>query len=297
MTYNFTDSVRLALRSARDEAIQMQHDYVGTEHILLGLAHLEGFLERYDLDTAAVQDRVLGSVRRGRVAHDLNELPYTSRAKKVLELAMAFAREKQISYVGPDELMMGLVRETKGIAAQVLYSLGLDEARTAALADEPYDLTRRAPRRPGRAREEREARFRVRVDDRSTLSIYEQIVTQIREAVATGELRGGERLLPVRRLADELDIAPGTVARAYAELESLGVVVTSGARGTRVAETPRKAAPPGERHETLTGLLRPVAVAAFHLGGTADELRRALEAAMKGILEGGGESAGGSAGR
>ncbi|CAN5246254.1 hypothetical protein BH20GEM2_BH20GEM2_09360 [soil metagenome] len=88
----------------------------------------------------------------------------------------------------------------------------------------------------------------------------------------------------MRRLADDLDIAPGTVARAYSELEGLGVVVTAGARGTRVAETTGNGIAAGERPETLTGLLRPVAVAAFHLGADAQELRDALEVAMTDIF-------------
>jgi GntR family transcriptional regulator len=85
-------------------------------------------------------------------------------------------------------------------------------------------------------------------------------------------------------LADELDIAPGTVARAYAELERLGVVVTEGARGTRVAPRKPSTMSQVERPETLIGLLRPVAVAAFHLGASAQDLRAALEAAMKDIF-------------
>ena len=78
----------------------------------------------------------------------------------------------------------------------------------------------------------------------------------------------------------------GAVARAYGELERLGAVVTEGARGTRVAE---RAAPTGARTatpDTLAGLLRPVAVAAFHMGAGANELRMALEEAMKGIFKG-----------
>jgi len=128
------------------------------------------------------------------------------------------------------------------------------------------------------------ARFRVGIDDTSSSSIYEQIVAQVREAVATGGLDPGQRLPSVRRMADDLDIAPGTVARAYGELERLGIVVTDGARGTRVAETRRAASPESERRETLVGLLRNVAVAAFHIGATAAELREALEPAVEGIL-------------
>src|SRR4029078_3444010 len=108
--------------------------------------------------------------------------------------------------------------------------------------------------------------FQFRIDDASDKSIYEQIIGQVQEGVATGALRPGDRLQPVRQLADELDIAPGTVARAYSELERLGVGVTEGARGTRIAERNDKANV--DRLEQLVGLLRPIAVAAFHLGGT-----------------------------
>jgi DNA-binding transcriptional regulator YhcF (GntR family) len=123
----------------------------------------------------------------------------------------------------------------------------------------------------------------VQVDDASDRSIYEQIIAQVQEGVATGALRPGDRLPPVRHLADQLDIAPGTVARAYSELERLRVVVTEGARGTRIAERSDKGK--ADRLEQLVGLLRPVAVAAFHLGGTADELKAALDRAMAGIYE------------
>jgi DNA-binding transcriptional regulator YhcF (GntR family) len=99
-----------------------------------------------------------------------------------------------------------------------------------------------------------------------------------------GDLKPGDRLPTVRHLADKLDIAPGTVARAYGELERLGVVVTEGARGTRVAQRERPPMPASERPQTLVGLLRPVAVAGFHLGASAPELRAALEDAMKDIF-------------
>ncbi len=115
-------------------------------------------------------------------------------------------------------------------------------------------------------------------------------MAQVQEAVATGRLQPGERLPPVRRLADQLDIAPGTVARAYGELERLGMVVTEGARGTRVAERKQNPLPEAERPDTLVGLLRPVAVAAFHLGATAAELRTALEEAMRDIFGERGEN-------
>jgi len=140
MNYNFTDRVRKVLAMAREEAIRLQHDYVGTEHILLGLIR-EGegvaanVLINLSVDLDQVHERVEDSVRKGKATIALGELPYTSRAKKVLEFAMAEAREFNHSYVGTEHLLLGLLREEKGIAAQVLNSLGvtLDEARSETL--------------------------------------------------------------------------------------------------------------------------------------------------------------------
>jgi len=140
MNYNFTERVRKVLSMARQEAIRLQHDYVGTEHILLGLiregdgvaAHVLGNL---DVDLDRIHERVEESVRKGKATIALGELPYTSPAKKVLEFAMAEARELNHSYVGTEHLLLGLLRERKGIAAQVLNSLGVtvDEARGETL--------------------------------------------------------------------------------------------------------------------------------------------------------------------
>ena len=135
MNYNFTDRVRKVLAMAREEAIRLQHDYVGTEHILLGLIR-EGegvaaaVLTNLNVDLDQIHERVEESVRKGKATIALGELPYTSRAKKVLEFAMAEARDFNHSYVGTEHLLLGLLREEKGIAAQVLNSLGvtLDEA-------------------------------------------------------------------------------------------------------------------------------------------------------------------------
>ena len=136
MNYNFTERVRKVLSMARQEAIRLQHDYVGTEHILLGLiregegvaAHVLGNLS-VDLDR--IHERVEESVRKGKATIALGELPYTSPAKNVLEFAMSEAHELNHSYVGTEHLLLGLLRESKGIAAQVLNSLGvtIDEAR------------------------------------------------------------------------------------------------------------------------------------------------------------------------
>ncbi len=125
---------------AREEAIRLQHDYVGTEHILLGLIR-EGegvaaaVLTNLNVDLDQIHDQVEESVKKGKATIALGELPYTSRAKKVLEFAMAEARELNHSYVGTEHLLLGLLREEKGIAAQVLNSLGvsMEEARSETL--------------------------------------------------------------------------------------------------------------------------------------------------------------------
>ena len=140
MNYNFTDRVRKVLAMARGEAIRLQHDYVGTEHILLGLIR-EGegvaaaVLMNLNVDLEQIHERIEDSVRKGKATIALGELPYTSRAKKVLEYAMAEARELNHSYVGTEHLLLGLLREEKGIAAQVLTDAGvnLEQSRAETL--------------------------------------------------------------------------------------------------------------------------------------------------------------------
>jgi DNA-binding transcriptional regulator YhcF (GntR family) len=281
--YNFTDRVRKVLQMAREEAARLGHEYVGTEHILLGIVR-EGegvaatVLTNLNVGFEDIRNRTEGWVKKGHAQRTGPDLPYTSRAKKILELAMSEARELNHSYVGTEHLLLGVLGEVKGIGAQVLMDLGLTLER--ARAETLRALGEASPGEPATPV------LPVRIDDASDQSISDQIVAQIQEGVATGRLSPGDRLPPVRRLADQLDIAPGTVARAYGELERRGVVVTDGARGTRVAERARDAVPTDKRPESLVGLLRPVAVAAYHLGATAEELRRALEEAMRDIFGG-----------
>jgi DNA-binding transcriptional regulator YhcF (GntR family) len=233
-----------------------------------------------------------------------SELPYTSRAKKVLEYAMASARDLTHNHVGTEHLLLGLLMEEKGIAAQILNSFLVTVANARELVHE--ELGRRGAEGEARSERQRErpagansgvrteqtgvdesAWWFLEVDASSGTPIYEQIIARIEEAVATGQLEVGERLPPVRDLAAELDVAPGTVARAYSTLESRGVLETRGARGTRVAprtESSAKSDEPGMKSDALEGLLRPVVVAAYHLGARADELKEALERAMRDIF-------------
>ena len=275
--YSFTEGCRQALVAARLEAHRLGHRYVGTEHILLALiAQPDSPVSRLFRDVGvgigSVRRDVEGLSPREKSSADPSaDLPYTARAKKVLELAMSEARELGHGYVGVEHLLLGLAREEKGIAAQVLRQHGVTLAAMRFAAERQHAT----PARPA---------FHITIDDSSERSIYEQIVVQVQEAVATGQLRPEERLTTVRQLADELDIAPGTVARAYGELERLGVVVTEGTRGTRVASRERPPVSDVDRADTLVGLLRPVAVAAYHLGASAQELRDALQKAAADIF-------------
>src|SRR4030081_1096723 len=141
--YNFTDRVRKVLQMAREEAARLHHEYVGTEHILLGLIREgegvpEAVLTNLNVDLEEIQQKIEETGEKGHAAAPAGpDLPYTSRAKKVLELAMSEARELNHSYVGTEHLLLGLLREEKGIAAQVLTDTGVNLAAPRA---EPLPL-------------------------------------------------------------------------------------------------------------------------------------------------------------
>src|ERR671920_479469 len=153
--YNFTDRVRKVLQMAREEAARLHHEYVGTEHILLGLIR-EGegvaaaVLTNLNVDLEDIQQKIEETVKKGKAAAAAGpDLPYTSRAKKVLELAMTEARELNHSYVGTEHLLLGLLREEKGIAAQVLTDAGVN--LEAARAETLRILGTEMPQQPGGA--------------------------------------------------------------------------------------------------------------------------------------------------
>ena len=115
----------------------------------------------------------------------------------------------------------------------------------------------------------------VRVDPLGPEPLFEQLVLQVKSAVARGELRPGDRLPSVRELAGELSINPNTVARAYRELETAGVIATRRGAGCFVKDV----APvmrDSERARRLAALLERAVTEAYHLGFGAEEIRRAL---------------------
>jgi ATP-dependent Clp protease ATP-binding subunit ClpA len=139
--YNFTERVRKVLAMAREEAARLHHEYVGPEHILLGLLREGGgvantVLEQCGADQSALTEKIETTIKRGDRASLGPDLPYTTRAKRSLELSMVEARTIGHSYVGTEHLLMGLLLEGKNIAAQVLNDAGVtvDNARAAILA-------------------------------------------------------------------------------------------------------------------------------------------------------------------
>jgi ATP-dependent Clp protease ATP-binding subunit ClpC len=139
--YNFTDRVRRALALAREWAARLNHEYVGTEHALLGIiSEGEGVastvLRNLGVEPNSIEQKLLTTIRAGRATGvRVADLPYTSRAKKALELAMQEAKDLNHSYVGTEHLLIGLLAEEKGIAAQVLVDSGvtLDAARSETM--------------------------------------------------------------------------------------------------------------------------------------------------------------------
>ena len=131
MNNKFTERVRKVLSLARDEAGRLHHDYIGSEHILLGLIR-EGegvaaaVLSQIGLDLDTIRIKVEELVKPGGSTLTIGDVPYTSVAKKVLEYAIEEARAMKHSYVGTEHLLLGLLREDSGMAAKVLSSLGIN---------------------------------------------------------------------------------------------------------------------------------------------------------------------------
>jgi ATP-dependent Clp protease ATP-binding subunit ClpC len=140
MFERFTDRARKVMALANQEAQRFNHEYIGTEHILLGLVK-EGsgvganVLKNLDVDLRKVRLEVEKLVKPGPEMVTMGKLPQTPRAKKVIEYAIEEARNLNHNYVGTEHLLLGLLREHDGVAAQVLMNLGLklEEVREEVL--------------------------------------------------------------------------------------------------------------------------------------------------------------------
>ncbi len=183
--FNFTERVRKVLAMARHEALRLRHEYVGTEHLLLALVR-EGDgpamtvlwnLKANPDEIRQSVDKILLAGRSTAAGH--LDLPYTSRAKKVLELAIAEANDLKHLAVGTEHLLFGLVREDHGIAAQALKAAGLTEqsVRTEIirLLGTPLE-----PRHPADARTVESVTIDIRFTDATnTTEIFPNVETAI----------------------------------------------------------------------------------------------------------------------
>ena len=136
----FTDRAKKVMNLARQEAQRFNHEYLGTEHILLGLVQ-EGsgvaanVLKNMGIDLNKIRAEVEKIVKTGPSMVTMGQLPFTPRAKKVLELSMEEASNLGHNYIGTEHLLLGLIKENEGIAAQVLMNLGvkLEDVREEVL--------------------------------------------------------------------------------------------------------------------------------------------------------------------
>jgi len=130
MFERFTDRARRVVVLAQEEARMLNHSYIGTEHILLGLIHEgEGVaakaLESLSISLGAVREQVQEIIGQGQQTPS-GHIPFTPRAKKVLELSLREALQLGHNYIGTEHILLGLIREGEGVAAQVLVKLGAD---------------------------------------------------------------------------------------------------------------------------------------------------------------------------
>ena len=149
MFERFTDRARRVVVLAQEEARMLNHNYIGTEHLLLGLIH-EGdgvaakALESLGVSLEAVRAQVEEIIGQGQEAPS-GHIPFTPRAKTVLELSLRESRQLGHDYIGTEHILLGLLREGEGVAAQVLVRLGADLNRVRSGSD-------RAAARAARAR-------------------------------------------------------------------------------------------------------------------------------------------------
>jgi len=146
----FTDRARQAIVLAQDEARALKHNYIGTEHLLLGLLRDENSTAGKVLASLGIRlEEVRGQV--GRIVGQgeeaaIGQIPFTPRGKKVLELSLREALSLQHDYIGPEHILLGLARENEGVAARILLDFGVDAERIRSAVGEKLGVE--VPARP-----------------------------------------------------------------------------------------------------------------------------------------------------
>jgi ATP-dependent Clp protease ATP-binding subunit ClpC len=193
MFERFTDRARRVVVLAQEEARMLNHNYIGTEHILLGLIHEgEGVaakaLQALGISLETVREQVEEIIGQGQQAPS-GHIPFTPRAKKVMELSLLEALQLGHNYIGTEHILLGLIREGQGVAAHVLVKLGADLNRVREqviqllLGRQGTEPEAAGARPPGRAgREDR--RLLSELLDR--VSAVESRLSAIEQRVGTG---------------------------------------------------------------------------------------------------------------
>jgi ATP-dependent Clp protease ATP-binding subunit ClpA len=205
MFQRFTDRARRVVVLAQEEARMLNHNYIGTEHILLGLIHEEEgvaakALESLRIGLDVVRQQVEEIIGQGQGQRQ-GQIPFTPRAKKVLELSLREARQLGHTYIGTEHILLGLIREEEGVAAQVLVKLGADLNRVRQKViqllhgyqgEEPIS----SGAAPGGL-----TRGRVPSDVRARVNALESRLSAIEQRLGTGPATGDldEQIAQVRR--------------------------------------------------------------------------------------------------
>jgi len=265
----FDRDAKFSVAAAFDAAAELRHNFHGTEHLLLGLAATVPELFPVEPSLDDLKHRVAALAGPSPTVERVK--PYTDQAKRALRAAEESALRRGSPVVTAKDILEALKAADGAVVTMLLDEVGIRPARTDSHATSFRDALSPLDY--------------IRVRDDSDAPYYDQIQACIKEAVASGQLIPGDRLPPVRQLADLLEIAPGTVARAYKELESDGIVITAGTHGTVVAARDATHDSQAEdRIRELVRLLRPVTVSAFHMGSDVEELFEALRIAVHGVF-------------
>jgi ATP-dependent Clp protease ATP-binding subunit ClpA len=216
MFERFTDRARRVVVLAQDEARMLKHNYIGTEHILLGLIHEgEGVaaeaLGSLGISLDAVRQQVEEIIGQGQEAPS-GHIPFTPRAKKVLELSLRESLQLGHNHIGTEHILLGLIREGDGVAAQVLVRLGANRNR---VRQQVIQLIHGRPHREGAPGSEVQARLDV-VEGRlaaleqrlgigpDTSDLDEQIAQVFREKASAVDAHDYEQAAALRNREKEL---------------------------------------------------------------------------------------------
>jgi ATP-dependent Clp protease ATP-binding subunit ClpC len=205
MFERFTDRARRVVVLAQEEARMLNHDYVGSEHILIALIGEGGgvaarALQSLGITEEAARQRVEEVVGRGQTGPQRDHLPFTPRAKKILQLALREAIALGHGYIGTEHILLGLVREGEGVAIRVLNGLGVDPNRARQQVIQLVSA-RRIQEEPGTGRAAGRGKRKLASEVRGRLDSIEWRLSVLEQRVGTGpEVRDLDReIAEVRR--------------------------------------------------------------------------------------------------